>query len=100
MILDQADKELGCECLRRNTIDEKDHSAIAEEQLKNRMELNVRDLFGVKPFSALHCVVHIVGSRYGMFSVSRALPWCCRNFYINRFYRGRLLKLESIQRKG
>lgn len=84
--LDNMDEELGYVCLRWITIDEEEHSTVAEKELKNRTELNVNGWFGVEPLSAIRGVVYVVSSNYDVSSLSIALAWPYHCFYINRFY--------------
>lgn len=51
----------------------------------------------MKPFSAIGSVLYLVRDSYRIPLLSRLMPWPYNGFYMNRFYRGNLLKKGSIQ---
>lgn len=61
-------------CLRWNTKDDVDHSAIAEEEQEKGTEMNVDQWFRVEPFRAIKCVLHVVRGNNENNSLNRALP--------------------------
>lgn len=64
LALDAVDNKLGRFCLRWNTTNKVDHSAVAGEDLNNRMKLNVGRLLGVGAFSSVCGIVYVLLSSY------------------------------------
>lgn len=91
------DRELARASQRWSTTDEEDHSAVGWDELNNRMGLNVDEYLAVEPFSAISGALHVVRGNYETSPLSRPLTWLFHGFYVNRFYRNDLLKLESTQ---
>lgn len=84
--LDEADEKQGYVCLRWVATHEGDHSAVGDEELNNRMELDVAECFGVGPFNETGGIVQIVRGSYEIPLLSRTLLWLYHRQYGNRFY--------------
>lgn len=93
-------KELVCVCLRWMFADVENHNALEVEDLNSRPELNVSEWFGAERFKAIFSLMQIVSDNYGIRPLCRALLWTCYGLFINRFYKGKLQKQGSIQRKA
>lgn len=53
--------------------------------------------FGVKPFTAIRDVVHVLWGSYGIHPLSRPVPCTYYFRYIHRFYRDDFVELGSTQ---
>lgn len=61
---DQVDKTLGSMCMRRITMDEKNHSAVSGDALNNILELNVGEWFEYENYSATRWADHVTAGNY------------------------------------
>lgn len=86
-------------CLRWSIIDEKNHSAIASKELKNKMQLIVIYFFEVDPYNVIRRAVRGAIGKHLNSLLNRALSWPIHSFYLNKFHREDLLKQEDIKEK-